>query len=72
MATSGEAQSTATDPNGSVRRRNVESFQKANGGAIYKVEAEDTKKLQKVCLKAALPRVFACCNGYDLTRPASA
>lgn len=31
-----------------IRRRNVQSYEKANGGAVYKVEAEDTKKLQKV------------------------
>jgi hypothetical protein len=31
-----------------IRRRNVQSYEKANGGAIQKVEAEDTKKLEKV------------------------
>ncbi|OCT52587.1 Dolichyl-phosphate-mannose--protein mannosyltransferase 2 [Cladophialophora carrionii] len=30
-----------------VRRRNVASYEKANGQHVYKVEAEDTKKLQK-------------------------
>ena len=31
-----------------IRRRNVPSYDKANGGAVRKVEAEDTKKLEKV------------------------
>jgi hypothetical protein len=31
-----------------LRRRHVQSYEKANGGAAYKVEAEDTKKLEKV------------------------
>lgn len=31
-----------------LRRRNVQSSEKANGGVVYKLEAEDTKKLQKV------------------------
>lgn len=31
-----------------LRRRNVQSYEKTNGGAIYKLEAEDTKKVQKV------------------------
>jgi hypothetical protein len=31
-----------------LRRRNVQSYGKTNGGAVYKLEAEDTKKLQKV------------------------
>ena len=31
-----------------LRRRNVTSYENANGSHIYKVEAEDTKKLQKV------------------------
>lgn len=31
-----------------LRRRNVTSYENANGQHIYKVEAEDTKKLQKV------------------------
>ena len=31
-----------------IRRRNVQSYEKVNGGAVYKVEAEDTKKLEKV------------------------
>ena len=35
-----------------LRRRNVQSYEKANGGAVYKLEAEDTKKLQKVWLLA--------------------
>ena len=31
-----------------LRRRNVQSYEKANGGAVYKLEAEDTPKIQKV------------------------
>jgi hypothetical protein len=31
-----------------LRRRNVTSYEKANGQHIYKVEAEDTKKIRKV------------------------
>lgn len=31
-----------------LRRRNVTSYETANGQHIYKVEAEDKKKLQKV------------------------
>jgi hypothetical protein len=31
-----------------IRQRNVQSYEKTNGGAVYKVEAEDTKKLEKV------------------------
>ena len=31
-----------------LRRRNVASRENANGQHLYKVEAEDTKKLQKV------------------------
>ena|SRR2546429_1727220 len=32
-----------------IRRRNVQSYEKANGEGVYKFEAEDTKKTQKVC-----------------------
>jgi hypothetical protein len=35
-----------------LRRRNIQSYEKANGGAVYKLEAEDAKKLQKVWLTA--------------------
>jgi len=31
-----------------LRRRNITSFENANGAHEYKVEAEDKKKLQKV------------------------
>jgi dolichyl-phosphate-mannose-protein mannosyltransferase len=31
-----------------LRQRNVTSYEKANGQQVYKVEAEDVKKLQKV------------------------
>jgi len=37
-----------------LRRRNVDSYEKANGQHVYKVEAEDRKKLQKVGLSIAL------------------
>jgi len=30
-----------------LRRRNVQSYQGANGGHVYKLEAEDKKKLRK-------------------------
>jgi hypothetical protein len=33
-----------------LRRRNITSYDNANGQHIYKVEAEDKKKLQKVSL----------------------
>lgn len=48
MAASSDTTSTSIDQDGSVRRRNV--YSKANGGTVYKVDAEDTKKLQKVSL----------------------
>ena len=31
-----------------LRRRNVQNYEKVNRGAVYKQEAEDTKKSQKV------------------------
>ena len=44
-----------------LRRRNVDSYEKANGQHVYKVEAEDTKRLQKVSLcpiyKPTTPRL---------------
>lgn len=30
-----------------LRRRNVRSYEKANGGAVYTLEAEDTKKTRQ-------------------------
>jgi len=30
-----------------LRRRNVQSYQNANGGQVYKLEAEEKKKLRK-------------------------
>jgi dolichyl-phosphate-mannose-protein mannosyltransferase len=33
-----------------IRQRHVAGYEKANGGQVVKVEAEDTKKLQKVRL----------------------
>lgn len=49
MAASDAAFTTGKD-DGEVRRRNVQSYQKANGGTVLKIEAEDTKKLPKVSL----------------------
>jgi hypothetical protein len=40
--------SGASKDDANIRQRNVQSYEKANGGAVYKVEAEDTKKLEKV------------------------
>lgn len=31
-----------------LRRRNITSYENANGAHVYKVEGEDKKKLQKV------------------------
>jgi hypothetical protein len=47
MAAPNGAFTTGKD-DGDVRRRNVQTYDKANGGTVYKIEAEDTKKLQKV------------------------
>jgi hypothetical protein len=47
MAAPNGAFTTGKD-DGDVRRRNVQTYEKANGGTVYKLEAEDTKKLQKV------------------------
>jgi len=42
-----------------LRRRNVQSYQNANGGQVYKLEAEDKKKLQKrVCFTLMLKAVL--------------
>jgi hypothetical protein len=49
MSTPNDVYSSGAGKNeADIRRRNVQSYEKANGGAIYKVEAEDTKKLEKV------------------------
>lgn len=42
-----------------LRRRNVDSYEKANGQHVYKVEAEDTKKLQKVAIPCSLRGIHA-------------
>lgn len=42
--TSGAAQGDINE----VRRRNVQAYEKANGGHVVKLEAEDKKKLRKV------------------------
>jgi hypothetical protein len=47
MAATSGASTTGID-DGDVRRRNVQSHEKANGGMVYKIEAEDTRKLPKV------------------------
>ena len=47
MAATHDAFATGKDE-GDVRRRNIQTHEKANGGTVYKIEAEDTKKLQKV------------------------
>jgi hypothetical protein len=47
MAAPNGAFTTGKD-DGDVRRRNVQNYEKANGGTVYKMEAEDTKKIQKV------------------------
>lgn len=46
-ATAGYATGAGRDE-AELRRRNVTSYENANGQHVYKVEAEDTKKLQKV------------------------
>ena len=49
MATTNSAYATgAGKDEAELRRRNVASYENANGQHGYKVEAEDTKKLQKV------------------------
>jgi len=52
MAATSGAFTTGTD-DGDVRRRNVQSHEKANGGMAYKIEAEDTRKLPKVSPREA-------------------
>lgn len=47
MAASGTAFATGKE-DGEIRRRNVQNYEKVNGGTVYKVEAEDTRKLHKV------------------------
>ena len=49
MATTNGGYATgAAKDEAELRRRNVASYEKANGQHVYKIEAEDTKKLQKV------------------------
>lgn len=48
-ATSGHATGAGKEE-AELRRRNVSGYEKANGAQVVKVEAEDTKKLQKVLL----------------------
>ena len=47
-STKGGYATGATGDEAELRRRNVTSYQSANGQHVYKVEAEDKKKLQKV------------------------
>jgi hypothetical protein len=49
MTSSNGAFTTGRD-DGDSRRRNVQSYEKTNGGTVIKIEAEDTKKLQKVII----------------------
>jgi hypothetical protein len=49
MAATDAAFATGKD-DGEVRRRNVQGYQKANGGTVLKIEEEDTKKLPEVSL----------------------
>lgn len=46
-STAGYATGAGSD-DAELRRRNVTSYENVNGQHVYKVEAEDTKKLQKV------------------------
>ena len=53
MATTNGGYSTgAGKDEAELRHRNVSSYEKANGSTVYKVEAEDTKKLQQVCYES--------------------
>ena len=45
-----------------LRQRNVASYEKANGQQVYKIEAEDTKKLQKV-RSISLSKISQSSNG---------
>ena len=47
-ATNGGYSTGAGKDEAELRRRNVGSYEKANGQHVYKVEAEDRKKSQKV------------------------
>lgn len=44
-----------------LRRRNVTGYETANGGQVMKLEAEDTKKLQKVCSSTVGLRIPLTC-----------
>ncbi len=46
--TSGAHATGAGRDEAELRRRKVDNYEKANGQHVYKVDAEDTKKLQKV------------------------
>jgi dolichyl-phosphate-mannose-protein mannosyltransferase len=54
MAASHGAFTTGTD-DGDVRRRNIQSYEKSNGSTVYKLEAEDAKKLSEVNTVQAIP-----------------
>jgi hypothetical protein len=47
-ATNGGYTTGAAKDEAELRRRNVTGYETANGGQAVKLEAEDTKKLQKV------------------------
>lgn len=57
MASTNSAQATGAghDEAGQLRKRNVSSYEKANGNTVYSVEAEDTKKLVKKVRAHILP-----------------
>ena len=50
---SGHATGAAKDE-ADLRRRNVSGYEKANGSQVIKLEAEDTKKLNKVSWENSL------------------
>lgn len=54
MAVTDGAISTGTDEGG-IRRRNLQSYEKTNGSTVYRLEAEDTKKLSRVNPVQAVP-----------------
>lgn len=51
-ATKASYSTGAVGDDAELRRRNVAGFEKANGAQVVRVEAEDSKKLQKVSHQA--------------------
>ena len=67
MATANGGYSTgAANDEADLRQRNVSSYEKANGNTVYKLEAEDTKKLQKVVVSSM--RISNLANGANSGR----